>query len=71
MCRKQKVKSSHARATADLIAAASERVLAADVGEEVAEAERELEDDVGAARAEVIAELRAIGERLRQLEARL
>jgi voltage-gated potassium channel len=54
-----------------LIGAVSERFVAADVAEEVAEAERELEEDVDAARAEVVAELRAIGERLRQLEARL
>jgi hypothetical protein len=36
--------------------------------QEVAHAEHELEDDVEAARAEVIAELRAIGERLQELE---
>ena len=39
--------------------------------QEVAEAERELEQDVDAARAELVRELRAIGERLRQLETRL
>jgi voltage-gated potassium channel len=54
-----------------LIGAASERFVAGEVREEVAEAERELEQDVDAARAEVIAELRAISERLRQLETRL
>jgi hypothetical protein len=46
---------------------AAERFVAGEVEEEVAE----LEEDVDAARAEVIAELRAIGERLQQLEARL
>jgi voltage-gated potassium channel len=54
-----------------LIGAASERFVAGDVEQEVAEAARELERDVDAARAEVVAELRAIGERLRELEARL
>jgi voltage-gated potassium channel len=54
-----------------LIGAASERFVAAGVEEEVAEAGRELEEDVEAARAELRAELRAIGERLRELEARL
>ena len=52
-----------------LIGSVSERFLTAGVEEEVAEAERELEEDVNAARVEVLAELRAIGERLRQLEA--
>jgi voltage-gated potassium channel len=54
-----------------LIGAVSERFVAGEVAEEVAEAEREIEEDVDAARVEVIAELRAIRERLRQLEARL
>lgn len=54
-----------------LIGAVSERFLAAGVEEEVAEAERELEEDVDAARAELLAELRAIGEHLRRLEARV
>ena len=54
-----------------LIGSVSERFLTAGVEEEVAEAERELEEDVNAARVEVLAELRAIGERLRQLEARV
>jgi hypothetical protein len=54
-----------------LIGAASERFVRGDVEEEIAQAEREIEDDVDAARAEVVAELRAIGERLRQLEGRL
>jgi voltage-gated potassium channel len=53
-----------------LIGAVSERFLAAEV-EEVAEAGRELEGDIGAATDELIAEIRAIGERLRQLEVRV
>jgi voltage-gated potassium channel len=54
-----------------LIGAASERFVAGEIEEQVTQAEHELEEDVDAARADVIAELRSIGERLRQLEARL
>jgi voltage-gated potassium channel len=54
-----------------LIGSVSERFLAAAVQEEVAETERELEEDVDAAKVELLAEVRAIGARLRQVEATL
>jgi voltage-gated potassium channel len=54
-----------------LIGAVSERFISSSVEEEVADVERELEEDVDAARTELVGEIRAIGERLRQLEARL
>jgi hypothetical protein len=46
-------------------------VLSTSLHGEVVEAERELEEEVEATRDELAAELRAISERLRQLEARL
>ena len=54
-----------------LVGSVSERFLAADLQTEVAEAERELGEDVDAAKTELVAELRAIGARLRELEARV
>jgi voltage-gated potassium channel len=54
-----------------LIGSVSERFLSTSLHGEVVEAERELEEEVEATREELAAELRAISERLRQLEARL
>jgi voltage-gated potassium channel len=50
-----------------LIGAVSERFVARELAEEIGEAEQELEEDVDAVRAQLVAELLAIGERLRQL----
>jgi hypothetical protein len=54
-----------------LIGSVSERFVSGGVEEEVAEVERAVEADVERAEAEVLAEIRAISSRLRQLEARL
>jgi hypothetical protein len=54
-----------------LIGSVSERFMAASVEQGVDDVEREVEEEVDAVRAELVAELRAMGERLRQLEARL
>lgn len=51
-----------------LIGAVSERFLSAELRQETEEVEREVEEDVGAAKAELLGELRAMAERLRQLE---
>jgi voltage-gated potassium channel len=54
-----------------LIGSVSERFVSGGVEEEVAEVERAVEADVERAEAEVLAEIRAISSRHRQLEARL
>ena len=54
-----------------IIGAVSERFIASEVEQEVAVAEREVEHDVGRTLAELVAEVRAIGERLREVEARI
>jgi voltage-gated potassium channel len=54
-----------------VIGAVSQRFIAAEVEQEVAAAERGVEEEVDAARDELLSEIRAIGERLRQVEARI
>jgi voltage-gated potassium channel len=54
-----------------LIGAVSERFVSTTLQGEVVEAERELEKDVDTVRAELVGEIRAIGERLRELETRV
>jgi voltage-gated potassium channel len=54
-----------------LIGSVSERFIAVSVEEEVADAEREIGADVHTAEAEILGEIRAIGERLHKLEMRL
>jgi voltage-gated potassium channel len=52
-----------------LIGAVSERFLAAELRQEAEEVGREVETDVEAARVELLAELRSVSDRLRELEA--
>jgi voltage-gated potassium channel len=52
-----------------LIGAVSERFLAAQLREETKEVEREVESDLDAARVQLLAELRTVSDRLRELEA--
>ena len=52
-----------------LIGAVSERFLAAELRQETKEVEREVESDLDAARVQVLAELRTMSDRLRELEA--
>ena len=54
-----------------LIGSVSERFLAAGLKEEVAEAEAEVEEDLAAAKNEILRELRAVGDRIRELEAQV
>jgi hypothetical protein len=49
----------------------SERFIATDVEREIVAAEHEVEEDVERARVELLAEIRTIGERLREVEARM
>jgi voltage-gated potassium channel len=52
-----------------LIGSVSERFLSVGLKDEVAEVESEVEEDVAAAKSEILGELRTIGDRLRELEA--
>ncbi|MGH2995268.1 MAG: hypothetical protein ACRDON_03115 [Gaiellaceae bacterium] len=54
-----------------IIGAVSERFIATEVREEVEEAEAEVEEDLAAVQGELLGEIRAIGERLREVEARI
>lgn len=54
-----------------IIGAVSERFIAADVREEVEEAEAEVAEGLAAAQTELLGEIRAIAERLREVEARI
>jgi voltage-gated potassium channel len=54
-----------------LIGSVSEKFLEAGLQGEVAEVESEVEEDIAAARQEILAELRAIGDRLKELEVRV
>lgn len=54
-----------------VIGAVSQRFLATELEQEVAAAELEVEEEVEDARGELVAEIRAIGEQLRDLEARI
>jgi voltage-gated potassium channel len=54
-----------------LIGSVSEKFLEAGLQEEVAEAELGVEEDIAVARQEILAELRAIGDRLKELEVRV
>ncbi len=54
-----------------VIGASAERFVATTVAAEVEETEHDVVDDVEAARTELLAEIRAIGERLREVETRI
>jgi voltage-gated potassium channel len=54
-----------------VIGAVSQRFISTELEQEVAAAERDVEEEVDAARDELLVEIREIGDRLRQVEARL